>query len=93
MRGQRLPDMRSRPSLCRTGFPVLTAQNFRLTLHTATMSRPTPEPLRDFETVRRKLESLVLQLKATTDPQGRRRLLRETRLMLAEADRLVSLAK
>ena len=49
------------------------------------------EATRDFETLRRELETLVSLLKANTDPEGRKRLLREIRLTLIEADQLISL--
>jgi hypothetical protein len=54
------------------------------------MSFPTTDPLSDFSTLRRELEQQALLLNTSTDPEDRRRLLRELRLMLARADRLLS---
>lgn len=47
-------------------------------------------PDRNFEAVRNDLQDVVSRLKATFDPEVRHELLRELRLLLEEADRLVS---
>ena len=45
-------------------------------------------PAREFMDVQQRLEDVLLQLKATTDPNVRRPLLREMRHLLGEAERL-----
>jgi hypothetical protein len=45
-------------------------------------------PAREFMDVQQRLEDALLQLKATTDPNVRRPLLREMRHLLGEAERL-----
>ena len=49
--------------------------------------------LRDFETLRRELENLVLLLKTAKDAANRRQLLRKLRAALKEADHLNLLVK
>lgn len=44
---------------------------------------------RDFEDVRTDLEKALSRLKASLDPKARKRLLRELRLLIEEADCLV----
>ena len=45
---------------------------------------------RDFQSVRRELEAVVAELKTSHDPQTRKNLLRELRLLLEKADRLIA---
>ena len=44
---------------------------------------------RDFAELEQRLEQAVLKLKRTKDPKSRRDLLRELRLLLVEADRII----
>jgi len=44
---------------------------------------------RDFAEVEQRLEHALLKLKRTKDPTSRRDLLREFRLLLVEADRII----
>jgi hypothetical protein len=43
----------------------------------------------EFAEIQRELGEIVSKLKATRDPQVKRRLLREMRLLLAQADRII----
>jgi hypothetical protein len=44
----------------------------------------------EFAEIQRELEQIVSKLKATHDPSVKRRLLREMRLLLAQADRIIN---
>jgi len=46
-------------------------------------------PERDFAEIEQRLEHALLRLKRTKDPKSKRDLLRELRLLLVEADRVI----
>jgi hypothetical protein len=44
----------------------------------------------EFSEIQRELEEIVSELKATHDPSVKKRLLRQMRLLLARADRIIN---
>ncbi len=69
---------------------ISTFDHFGEYVGTPTVCSTPNTPHRDFQAVRNDLEDAVTRLKSDRDPKRRKKLLQKLRLLLQEADRLIT---